>query len=573
MSHIQVIRQFVAHDKYILDHLYLPSKKRETGSGLRSRNITSGRRMSNYPVNAAPSTRRAPVAPMLRISIEEIRREKDRLGLDLFQPAQFQMFVQQKTGRGGDEEVVRVHNYTQSNTDCIGVPWRLDNETLRRELPALATRHSRIPIDCKVLEAHASISLPLIPIKSQESGGLELGIFYTCSSQFFHPTSPHQPAGTSQVRYRNTFYDRGVLQSDHSDKQYKELVFQSAGRGVDAVMMFGSNFWVATLASLTRKLQACQGEDVAHHLQGLTAVQEVAVACEQGYQMILIINWRFDLTHGEGATEWRELILPSPTEMKEDDEQPRLLPETYPPLTGLESAAMALYRPQATFGELGSNQAESHGPPTLQSPFEYDSTSAGSALSATTWPTSASDGVLDGSGPSGQFVGEQGSFEFSANNININIPYDPSMNFDAFDSAALGIHAPGTDLVADPGPQDYPHSWYDASDSQHAVNVTEGASFVTNDPSTATSLYDDNPYATQFYPDPREHPSFEIPRMPDESWGPVRPQDPRICAASHDQQAFEGAGQNLYAEDPLSALANASDIARTMGVKAGVDGV
>ena len=173
--------------------------------------------------------------------------------------------------------------------------------------------------------------------------------------------------------------------------------------------------------------------------------------------------------------------------------------------------------------------------PTLQSPFEYDSSSA-SALSSATWPTSISDaggigaqnGHLDGSADN--------SFDFNGGHINI--AYDPSLTIEGFDSSTFNFDATGVDFAADPALQDYSQQWADGYtagfDSQH--DFTTDAAFGV--PTT---------YGAQ-----------------EQGYHGYDGYDQQSYAATHEQQAYGGAGQDgVKQEDALAALADASYLAGT----------
>jgi hypothetical protein len=132
-----------------------------------------------------------------------------------------------------------------------------------------------------------------------------------------------------------------------------------------------------------------------------------------------------------------------------------------------------MFESYSHFGEPSVSQSVQPQPqPTLQSPFEYES-SSGSALSSATWPTSLGEGsIVDQHHYHTQISAENG-FDFNAGNINI--AYDPTFNFDSFDSSAFTFDATTGDFAADPALHDYSQEWCEnqapAFDAQHVIGT------------------------------------------------------------------------------------------------------
>ncbi|KAK3710686.1 hypothetical protein LTR37_010105 [Vermiconidia calcicola] len=535
-SHIQVLKPFVEGDPLIMRWL----SKEDMGLPARSHGHSSayggGRRMSNYPVTALPHAAGGTAMPTLPRS-DGYNIQKLKHNLDIFEPMDFQMFVQQKQkGPDGVETgTERLHTYTQSVATPLGPDLPMNDwQTVDRDFPLLSALYAQRRLDCNVLVAEASLAFPTATFKGADSSplpGVELGISFLCSSRYL----PSTPKGTqSQVISNNSFYEGNVCVQEYSEST--EVRFEPSDAlgtqgQVETQIKFGSKFWARTLGRLGVKLldtSKDSSEDIASSIKGLTAVQEIIVRTETGPERILVIHWRFrHSTHPCGRASWRKLLLPvQPTQ-----DYGIARPER----------ADSFFEPYTQYAEVATSQYQQQAPqPALQSPFEYDN-SSGSALSSATWPTSIGDGSLIGQ--PADFSADN-NFDFNAGNINIT--YDPNINFDGFDSSAFNFDPSTGDFAADPALQDFSQPWCDGQagvfDAQ--PNVGDGASF-----STQPAEFDahghayGNGYGAQF-----EHHPYGGP---------------------HDQQAYGGAGQDVIKdEDALAALADASSyMASALGQK------
>ena len=534
-SHIQVLKPFVEQDSLIMKFL---SKEDLAGKDPRYHGHTlaygSGRRMSNYPVTAPPQAIRTAVPTLQRAGIQDLQKLKHNL--DVFEPTDFQIFVQRKLS-DDPEDVHRLHTYTQSVSYPLGPELLLNDwHAIGQEYPLLATLNTLRPLDCNVVVAEASIAFP--PETWKDISSVELGIFFQCNSRHLLPTSRDV---TSPVRCHNSFYENGVYLKEHSGPS--EIMLTPAREGVETKFIkFGSTFWAKTLGGLAKKLHDSfndaldeGGNSVSAYLKGITAIQEITVLSEHRHERILVMHWNFRHSTGpRGRASWRRLLLPSP----KLECEPTPKSEDVNPMYGY-SAQFADASTSRQQHALSQSQSQS----ILQSPFEYDS-SSGSALSSATWPTLISaSGMTSHQNTNAEFAADN-SFDFDAGTINI--AYDQTLNFDTFDSSAFNFDVTAADLVADPALPDYSQEWSDT----YATGFAESAGIVEN---TAYNAQPDLDGQGQVY-DP---------------YGGTY--DQHAYVGPHDPQAYGGAGQDGFKdEDALVALADASYIVRSLGTKQGL---
>lgn len=533
-SHIQVLKPFVLHDPLIMKYLSKEDHASRVGSyGGHASMYGGGRRASNYPVTAPPHPIRTTMPPLPRTETHDIQKLKGNL--ELFEPLSFQMFVQQKYRAPEDREetVHRLHTYTESLPRPLGDDLQMsDWHTINRDFPLLAALHTQRPIDCNILVAEASLAFPLETWKDRDGSplpGVELGISFMCGSRHLPPT--RSSLNTSDhVKCINNFYEGGVHVKDQSGACDVRLeTSERGGGGVETQIKFGSTFWAKTLGCLAKRLLDTSKDntaEVASHLKSITALQEVFAPTSNGHERILVIHWTFRQSScAKGRASWRRLLLPPPGAQYTDPVKPERADSMYDYGTQAIDTAVTQIQQQQPL-------------PALQSPFEYDSGSAGSALSSATWPTFASEGSFAAQ-QSGNVDFSDNSFDFNAGNINIT--YDPNLNFDNFDSCGFDFDTTATDFVADPTLQDYSQPWCDSLPSgfEGQQTVGENAAYtIQPEFGGAVPAFDhySGPYEQQHYGGP------------------------------HDQQAYGGAGQELVVkdEDALAALADASYLASAM---------
>ena len=538
-SHIQVLKPFVEHDSQIMRWLSKEDMGAQPGgrlySGYHGSGYMSGRRMSTYP--AAPlssvATRNSLSTHQAQTDFSIIRKLKHNL--DIFEPTKFEMFVQRKYATpNGDWQDDRLHTYTQAVDTPLGPNIDLhDWQTFTNEYPYLANMHAEKPLDCNVLLADASIGFPTEEFRNKE--GIELGISFICNSRHLDPSA--------RLRCRNSFYRHGRLLDESTGASgVFDVPFQqqlSEGRSVAPLIKFGSNFWAGTLSSVGTKLKkpAEAGKDhreeVRELIRGITAVQQVVVSSANNHERVLVILWNFRLSSvTTGRASWRQLVLPPTSE--------------YPEPRAERADSMYDYGTQYADVPAASQPA-----PALQSPFEYDS-SSGSALSSATWPTSISDSGLTASHDSNNFSFDN-AFDFNGGNINL--AFDPNLDFSSFDSSAFNFDTT-VDFAQDPASEQYSQQWvdnyatgFDAQAPLSAVSVEssfEAPQAQMGDQSQTYSTYDGS-FDTQAYTGTHEH----------------------MYGTGHDQQAYGGAGQDSFRpeDDPLAALADASYMAQSLPVK------
>jgi len=521
-SHIQVLRPFVESEPAILKWLTLPpqhkSGRHGSGSG-----YVSGRRMSTYPAAGPPRSTRASHQPAPQTDLVMLAKVKHNL--EVFEPTTFSMFVQRKVVLASHEtQEERLHTYTQSIEQPLGPDLPVQDWTSFGEnYPCLAAMHNQKPLDCNIIVADASLGLTMDTFKDKD--GVELGISFVCSSQHLRPDT--------RLRCHNSFYKNGSHLNDFSGAfDVQPMQLSEDRRSVTTTVKFGSTFWARTLAQLATRLRESTDKGTDHRddvralLGGIVAVQEVVAVSQHGAERLLIMFWTFRQSSAvTGRTSWRRLILP-PIE-----ESTTLSPD---PDAVKPERADSMYDYGMQFAEMPPSQAQSE--PTLQSPFEYES-SSGSALSSVTWPTA----MNDGSGLAQSFATDN-DFDFHSGNINM--AFDPSLDFSNFDSHALDLGASNpTEFAADPALEQYSQPW--CGDAAINCDRPTPLSAISADTSSASQL------------DGQMH-----------SFGGFSAQyDPQMYGASGgEQQAYGGAGQDWMqnGDDALAALADASYMAQTM---------
>ena len=530
-SHIQVLKPFVENDPTIMKFLSKEDLCAQMGHGFRhSSAYGSGRRMSNYPVTAPLTAIRYSMSSYARP--EAINLQSVKHSLDLFEPTDFQMFVQRKYRNIKDEdEVERLHEYTKSVNNPLDQDLAMpDWQTVNRSFPLLAAMCSHRTLDCNILIAEASIAFPQETWKDKDGGprqGVELGISFLCSSHHLPPT-PKDLKG--QVVCTNSFYEHGQLLKDFSVSSEVRLEPSAHVAGVETQIKFGSTFWARMLGRLATKLldtSKDHKDDVSTYLRSINALQEVVFLSDQGPERILVMHWSFRQSSSTcGRASWRRLLLPTEQHLQYDTSvKPERADSMFDPFTQCADTA-------------ATRASQAQPQPALQSPFEYDN-SSGSALSSATWPTSISEGsFLDQAGDHTNGLLDN---NFYFNTGNINIAYD-HFNFDTFDSSAFTFDPITTDFAADPALQEYSQEWCDniavAFDISHVLG--NGAGFdaalgLDNSAQTYSNHYD-----THF--------------------------EPTTYEPTHDAQAYGGAGPDIIKEeDALTALADASYIASALG--------
>lgn len=330
----------------------------------------------------------------------------------------------------------------------------------------------------------------------------------------------------------NTFYENGVCVKDHSGPSEARLEPSERGGSVETRIKFGSTFWARTLGRLAGRLLDANrdhGEEVASYLRTINAVQEIVVWSEHGPERLLVIHWKFRLSSSsKGRACWRKLKLPVQssqyTAPRKGDRVDSIYDYTQVPEPSI------------------SQQQHVPSQLTLQSPFEYES-SSGSTLSSATWPTSLSDVSAVGQHNGNKDFPVDNAFDFNAGTINF--AYDPSLSFDNFDSSAFNFDTSAADFAVDSALQDYSQQWYDGYANtfgeQQAIGGTDG--FATQaDLNGQALVYND--YTNHF--------------------------DQHGYVGTQDHQAYGGAGQGqdmIKDEDALAALADASFMASTLSSK------
>lgn len=492
-SHIQVLKPFVEGDPHIMRYL---SKDDLGANGYRLATAghgayaSAGRRMSHHPVAPTLDTRAAQAA-LMHSGPHDISKVKGLLAI--FQPTDFQMFVQRKCVGVNAE---RLHTYTASDEHPRLLDKQIiDLESFANEYPVLASMHNNHPLDCNILSAEASIACPTQSFTDIKH--IELGISYVCTSRHL-PSHP-------EIWCQNTFYKGGRLMNDHTSCDRVPMDLPNANGDVETQVKFGSAFWAGQLAFLASRLREKADNDrdpideAKSHLKSITAVQEIIMRSPgsgNSAERILVVHWRFRLTTGpSGKACWARLRLPpvagatiSPYDATTaTDEKSERVDSVYDAL--MQSVA------SDSQGAYPTSQ-----PAALQSPFAYDnntSSSADSALNSATFPTSSGASLSAHDNHDSSTLDQQpydednNAFDFTAGNVTIS--YD-AMDFSNFDASAFNFDVPADvdlDFTTDPALQNYSGAvesqndfnqqsyetqWYDSFDgSQSQLPLSAGA--------------------------------------------------------------------------------------------------
>lgn len=521
-SHIQVLKPFVSTDPLIMAYLTLSP---DTEGVLRCRypsNHANGRGLSRYPVQAPPQSGRH-VLPLSTFGGAG-RPGKLRDIPDIFEPTEFEMFVQRKflVAKGLSEDtydIERLHTYTKQ----ISQPWEADDvfsdwTTFAQRHPHLAAMHAQRPIDCNIIAAQASLALHSGPWKDKDglpvSGeGIELGISFHCRVG--------EVARPFEVICQNHFYERGKIvdNSTHSE-EFKVEDDNDSSNGMQA--KFGSTYWVRALSPRYKEARDVGPDNGAAFIGSITAIQDVFVRTGTGTERVMVIHWTFrQSTREQGRTSWKRVILPTSTSA----------PQYTSPLKPIQTDTQFNFNddPMPNLTAPGAPPQ-----PTLQSPFEYESNESGSALSSATWPTTISDATGAAfSGGEGMDVDLDNTFDFTGGNIDIS--YDPNINIGDFDTSTFNFDATAEDFVGNPALQDYSQSWV----GSYTGSFDEQQNFADGSFSATPALDSQN-----------------------STFGDYGVFDPEIYGAVQETQAFGGAGQELVKEeDALAVLAAPPDFA------------
>jgi len=527
-SHIQVLKPFVENDSEIMKHLSKEDTRDPSArhGGHHSSSYTSGRRASMYHASAPRCSTRSLTQAVPQTDLVKLAKVKHNL--DVFEPTSFSMFVQRKfTSPNGEQQEERLHTYTKSIDVPLGPDLPVqDWVAFGHDYPCLAAMHATKPLDCNIIAADASLGIPTDTFR--DKAGIELGISFVCSSR-------HLPL-KANLKCHNSFYRNGQYLKDFSGAFDVEPIQQADDRHTTTSVKFGSTFWARTLAQLANRLREGVDKGPEHQdgvrgfIRGITAVQEFVVISEHGAERLLIVFWRFRQSSvATGRTSWQRLVLPS-------TEDESLYGDSALKTERVDS--MCDYGRQ--FAEVPVSQA--HIQPTLQSPFEYDS-SSNSALSSATWSTSLTDGsgLLQPHGDA-SFAADN-DFDFA--NGSINVAFDPHLDFSNLDFDVSNT----MDFAADPELDQYSQQWCD----QYANGFDDQAalSAISDDVALAAQLDGQ----TQTYN------------------GYIDQYDPQMYGAGAigEQQAYGGAGQDGIKHDDaaLAALADASFVAQSLASRQG----
>ena len=518
-SHIQVLKPFVAQDPLIMAYL---SKGPDPEGLMRCRHPNShasGRGLSRYPVQAPPSSGRE-VLPLPAFGMTG-RHGKLRYIPDIFEPVDFEMFVQRKLPlanslRDDACEVERLHTYTKQ----ISQPWEADDvfpdwSRFAQRHPHLAAMHAQRPIDCNIIAAQASLALQTGPWKDKDGlpisvEGIELGISFQCRVG--------ELARPFEVICQNHFYERGKLVENSS--HHETFTSEDDNRPTnDMQAMFGSHYWAKALSVRYKEARDAGPDNGAAFIGSITAIQDVFAKTATGTERVMVIHWSFrQSTCEQGRTSWKRVLLPAPAPV----------PQYASPLKPVQTDTQFNFNDDPM-----PNLTASGAPlqPTLQSPFEYESDESGSALSSATWPTSISDatGAAFASGD-GMDVDLDDTFDFTAGNIDIS--YDPNLSIDNFDTSTFNFDATTDDFVADPSIHDYSQPWV----GSYTGSFDGQPSFTDGNYAASAAIDSQNSAFADF--------------------GVF---DPEMYGSVQESQAFGGAGQEMVKdEEALSVLAGTS---------------
>lgn len=507
-SHIQVLKPFVIKDPLVMSFLSKDEDKKSSNTEAASRynggyfpNHADGRGLSRYPVQAPPQTGRQ-VLPLPLFGIAGAHgRLRD--SPDIFEPVDFEMFVQRKLP---EERVERLHTYTRH----ISQPWLADDtfsdwNSFAQKHPGIAAIHAQRPIECNVIAAQASLAIHQGPWRGQNgelinSGSNELGISFHCRAGAI--------PRPFDIICQSHFFERGefiVKTSSHH-----QFARDDGNTNNDMQIMFGSTYWVRALSA--RYKEACEAgpEQGAAFIGSITATQDVFIKTTTGMERVMLIHWSFrQSTSEQGRTSWRRVILPSLSLSS--------VSQYVSPIksTPVDSPFNFNHDPMPNLTASGAPPE-----PALQSPFEYTGGSA-SGASSSTWPTS----ISDASGASA-FAGTNlevnldSTFDFSADNIDMS--YDPNLTIENFDTSTFNLDPTADEFVPDGTMQDYGQSWVDS----YTGSFDEQQSFAETTYTTSTNVDSQN-----------------------SAFGDYGVFDPQIYSANQESQAFGGAGHEIVIKE------------------------
>ena len=511
-SHIQVLKPFVQDDPLIM--AYLTATKDDPVAPARYiaayySNQLHGRGPSSYPVQAPPqngrhhSVQQTHSLPPLG-AIGGIQG-KLRDTPDVFEPVDFEMFVQRKLSpsESSHDEVERLHTYTKQ----ISQPWEADEffsdwNEFARSHPSLSAMHTRRPVDCNVIAAQASLALHSGPWKDKDglpvgSGGIELGISFHCrTGELQRPF---------EVICQNHFYEKGKLTENST---HAHAILDSTSNN-DIQVMFGSNFWVRALSAKYKEACDSGPEGGSAYILSINATQDILIKTATGMERVMLIHWSFrQSTGGIGRTSWKRVVMPPPTTSPQYTSPSKVVPADTPFNFNED--------PLPSFTSSGAPAL-----PTLQSPFEYNS-GTGPEPASSIWPTPISDvnGVTLATASSID-IDMTNAFDFTGGHMDI--AYDPNLNLDSFDTSTFNFDATTDDFAADPVMQDYSQSWMGG--------------------------YTDNFDGQQSFGED----SFQSSNVVESQSSSVFPSygvfDPQIYGVEQESQAFGGAGQDVVKEE------------------------
>jgi hypothetical protein len=521
-SHIQVLKPFVQDDPVIIAYLsFLPTS---TGAGHAEHVAPQkfmpayysqqlhGRGPSSYPVQAPPQSIRHQGARQIH-SLPTLGtigggQGKLRDTPDVFEPVDFEMFVQRKLSpaESSHDEVERLHTYTKQTSQ----PWEADEffsdwNDFARTHPSLSAMHAHRPVDCNVIAAQASLALLSGPWKDKDglavgSAGIELGISFHCRTG--------EVPRPFEVICQNHFYERGKLIENST---HAHAILDSTSNN-DIQVMFGSNFWVKALSA--KHKEACDSgpDGGSAFISSINATQDIFIKTANGTERVMLIHWSFrESTGGLGRTSWKRIVMPSSTTSSQ---------------YALPSKVIPADAPFNFNDDPIPNLASSGAPPlpALQSPFEYNSSTGPEPIPAI-WPTPISDASgLALIHSSSTDVDMTNAFDFTGGHMDI--AYDSDLNLDSFDTSAFNFDATTDDFAADPVLQDYSQSWMGGG---YTDSFESGQQSFAEDSFQASSAVMENQSSSVF-------PSYGV-------------FDPQMYGVEQESQAFGGAGQDVVKEE------------------------
>jgi hypothetical protein len=521
-SHIQVLKPFVQDDPVIIAYLsFLPTS---TGAGHAEQVAPQkfmpayysqqlhGRGPSSYPVQAPPQSIRHQGARQIH-SLPTLGtigggQGKLRDTPDVFEPVDFEMFVQRKLSpaESSHDEVERLHTYTKQTSQ----PWEADEffsdwNDFARTHPSLSAMHAHRPVDCNVIAAQASLALLSGPWKDKDglavgSAGIELGISFHCRTG--------EVPRPFEVICQNHFYERGKLIENST---HAHAILDSTSNN-DIQVMFGSNFWVKALSA--KHKEACDSgpDGGSAFISSINATQDIFIKTANGTERVMLIHWSFrESTGGLGRTSWKRIVMPSSTTSSQ---------------YALPSKVIPADAPFNFNDDPIPNLASSGAPPlpALQSPFEYNSSTGPEPIPAI-WPTPISDASgLALIHSSSTDVDMTNAFDFTGGHMDI--AYDSDLNLDSFDTSAFNFDATTDDFAADPVLQDYSQSWMGGG---YTDSFESGQQSFAEDSFQASSAVMENQSSSVF-------PSYGV-------------FDPQMYGVEQESQAFGGAGQDVVKEE------------------------